>query len=488
MRDGRLGLAAGGVRQLHESLAALHASPDVRSALSDVTEPLLELLDARMVVLHLADQDMLEAVAVAGDKSGKALIGSRAPVDDWIRLLGAATAYDGVHLCRDPREFLTDVVHEPADSELALYGDADHWGVLNQLVAPFVTSAELVGVLVVSFDAGSPRPDDVVCAVLEMFAAQASVALHHQRFVDRSAADHLALRLNEERFRLAFDNAPIGMAEFTEGAGGLEIARINRAAGQMFGVNVFGAQHEPIDRVLTVVRGETLGEAMTRLLKDDRRGLRMEVPFIGADGNEFWGLVEAASLLDVGGRSGILCQIVDITQSKAEERELTKRALHDPLTGLPNRLTVIDHLQTVVHESRETGELGALLFCDLDNFKAVNDKHGHLVGDDALAELANRLHQTVRKSDVAGRFGGDEFVVVAFPVSQDEAQALGERISAAMSEPMIFDGAALRIGVSIGIAMVTGTVEPSEVLRRADAAMYAVRARQRRPRYIVDTA
>ena len=102
--------------------------------------------------------------------------------------------------------------------------------------------------------------------------------------------------------------------------------------------------------------------------------------------------------------------------------------------------------------------------------------------------MANRLHQTVRKSDVAGRFGGDEFVVVAFPVTQDEAQALGERISAAMSEPMIFDGAALRIGVSIGIAMVTGTVEPSEVLRRADAAMYAVRARQRRPSYIVDTA
>ncbi|MEP6665544.1 MAG: diguanylate cyclase [Nocardioidaceae bacterium] len=483
-----MGLAAADVRRLHDTLVALHAAPDVRLALCDVTDPLLELLDARSVVLHLADQDMLEAVSVAGDKAGKSSLGLRAPVDDWIRLLGASTSYAGVHLCRDPREFLSDVVHEPAETELALYGNEQLWGALNQLVAPFVTSAELVGLLTLTFEAGSPRPDEVVCAVLEMFAAQASVALHHQRFVDRSAADHMALRLSEERFRLAFDNAPIGMAEFIEGGAGLEIARINRAAGQMFGVNVFGAQHEPIDRVLTVVHGETLGDAMTRLLKDDRRGLRMEVPFVGADGDEFWGLVEAASLLEDGGRAGILCQIVDITQSKAEERELTKRALHDPLTGLPNRLTVIDHLQTVVRESRESGRLGALLFCDLDNFKAVNDKHGHLVGDDALAELANRLHQTVRKSDVAGRFGGDEFVVVAYPVSQDEAQALGERISAAMSEPMIFDGAALRIGVSIGIAMVTGTVEPSEVLRRADAAMYAVRARQRRPRYIVDTA
>jgi diguanylate cyclase (GGDEF)-like protein/PAS domain S-box-containing protein len=483
----RLGLAAD-VRQLHETLLALHAAPDVRAALADVTEPLLELLDARMVALHLSDEDMLEVVSVAGDPAGKTLLGTRAPVDTWIRLLAASTPNSGVHLCRDPRDFLSDVVHEPVDSELALYGDEGHWGALNQLVAPFVTSADLVGVLTVTFHAGTPRPDEVVCAVLEMFAAQASVALHHQRFVDGSAADHLALRLSEERFRLAFDNAPIGMAEFVEGGDGLEIARINRAAGQMFGVNVFGAQHEPIDRVLTVVHGERLGDAMARLLKDDRRGLRMEVPFVGADGEEFWGLVEAAALLDVGGRSGILCQIVDITQSKAEERELTKRALHDPLTGLPNRQTVIEHLETVVREARETDQLGALLFCDLDNFKAVNDKHGHLVGDDALAELANRLHQTVRKSDVAGRFGGDEFVVVAYPVSLEEAQALGDRISAAMSEPMIFDGAALRIGVSIGIAMVTGAVERSEVLRRADAAMYAVRARQRRPRYIVDTA
>ena len=93
---------------------------------------------------------------------------------------------------------------------------------------------------------------------------------------------------------------------------------------------------------------------MIRLLKDDRRGLRMEVPFVGADGGEFWGLVEAASMMDGGGRPGVLCQIVDITQSKHDERELTIRAQHDPLTGLPNRLTVLDHLQTVVADARET--------------------------------------------------------------------------------------------------------------------------------------
>ena len=94
----------------------------------------------------------------------------------------------------------------------------------------------------------------------------------------------------------------------------------------------------------------------------------------------------------------------------------------------------------------------------------------------------------MRKTDIDGLFGGDEIVVVAHTVTQEEAQALGERISAALSEPMLIDGTVLRVGVSVGIAMITGSVDPSEVLRRADAAMYAVRAAAQRPAYVVDTA
>ena len=487
MRSERSGLADA-VRRLHDTLAALHAAPNPRKALPDLCAGIRDVLEARTIVVYVAENDELEAVAYAGDDSAEELIGTRSPLSDWRELLDNTPATGIVHQCVDPRAFVESVVHEVVDSEPAMHGNDEQWGALNLYVAPFDIADELAGLVTATFPAGSVRPDPAVEAMLELFAAQVGVAFHHQTFVQRSSDDHLALRLSEERFRLAFDNAPIGMAEFIEGPSGLEVARINRAAGLMFGVNVLGAQHEPIDRVLTVVHGEPLGDLMIRLLKDDRRGLRMEVPFVGADGGEFWGLVEAASMMDGGGRPGVLCQIVDITQSKHEERELTIRAQHDPLTGLPNRLTVLDHLQTVVADARETERLGALLFCDLDNFKQVNDKHGHLVGDDALASISTRLHQTVRKSDVAGRFGGDEFVVVAFPVTQEEAQSLGERIQAALSEPMVLDGAALRVGVSIGIAMVTGAVEASEVLRRADAAMYAVRSHQRRPSFVVDTA
>jgi diguanylate cyclase (GGDEF)-like protein/PAS domain S-box-containing protein len=487
VRSERSGLADA-VRQLHEALAALHAAPNPRKALPELSEGIRTVLDARAITIYLVEADDLTVVAYAGPESSQTPVGARTPLSDWMDLLAESPATDGVHHCIDPRAFLDDIAHEATDSEPEMHGNDEQWGALNLYVAPFSTPDELVGLLTATYPAGATRPDPAVVPLLELFAAQASVAFHHQTFVQRSSDDHLALRLSEERFRLAFDNAPIGMAEFIEGPSGLEIARINRAAGLMFGVNVFGAQHEPIDRVLTVVDGEPLGDLMIRLLEDDRRGLRMEIPFIGADGGEFWGLVEAASLMDGGGRPGVLCQIVDITQSKADERELTIRAQHDPLTGLPNRLTVLDHLQTVVRDARDTEQLGALLFCDLDNFKHVNDQHGHLVGDDALASISTRLHQTVRRSDVAGRFGGDEFVVVAYPVTQEEAQTLGERIQSALSEPMVLDGVVLRVGVSIGIAMVTGAVEASEVLRRADAAMYAVRARQRRPSFVVDTA
>ena len=96
------------------------------------------------------------------------------------------------------------------------------------------------GLVTATFPAGAARPNPAVTPMLELFASQVGVAFHHQMFVQRSSDDHLALRLSEERFRLAFDNAPIGMAEFIEGPSGLEVARINRAASQMFGVNVLG--------------------------------------------------------------------------------------------------------------------------------------------------------------------------------------------------------------------------------------------------------
>jgi diguanylate cyclase (GGDEF)-like protein len=214
----------------------------------------------------------------------------------------------------------------------------------------------------------------------------------------------------------------------------------------------------------------------------------VEARLQSADGTDLWGLVRAAPLPDIAGRSGLLCQILDITESRAGVEALEERARRDPLTGLPNRIVVLDRLAEVVHDAAASQLTGALLFCDLDNFKTINDEQGHLVGDDVLAELSHRLGSVVREEDTAGRFGGDEFVIVSYPVTAGAAKALGDRVSEALSEPMVCNSSVLSVSVSIGIALITGSVEPAEVLRRADAAMYAVRSRRHRPTFVVDTA
>ncbi len=480
------GLKIDVVRRLHRTLAALHAATDPRASLDSYCESLHDLLRCRVVAVHLAEQDFMVGVAYGGDPSGQALVGRRQPVQAWRSLLDASTPQGTLRFCRDARGYVLVLSHADPHDEVAQLGDDDQWGAGNLLIAPLTAGGELVGVVSVSMPVGASPLGELQCSMLEIFALQAAVAIHQHRTSERAAADHLALRRSEERFRLAFDNAPIGVAEIMAGDEGPVIARINRAAGAMFGASVIGSRHEPVDDVFAVVRGDPLSMLISDLLDRDRSTLRVEVPFIGSDGGEFWGLVEAASLETTPGEPGVLCQIVDITQAKAEERELTKLAQHDALTGLPNRLVIMDRLDAAVREASEQNLTGALLFCDLDHFKAINDKRGHLVGDDALVALATRLHSVVRTSDIAGRFGGDEFVVVSFPLPAEAAERLAERISMAMSAPMEIDGDELQVGVSIGIAMITPGVQASDLLKRADAAMYAVRSRRDRPLYVLD--
>jgi diguanylate cyclase (GGDEF)-like protein/PAS domain S-box-containing protein len=148
----------------------------------------------------------------------------------------------------------------------------------------------------------------------------------------------------------------------------------------------------------------------------------------------------------------------------------------DVLTGLPNRRSLFDLL-----DKDRRG--GALLFCDLDHFKPVNDRHGHQVGDDVLRQVADRLRACVRADDVVARTGGDEFVILAHGATTDQAAELAERISTALREPFTVPGGTVDLGISIGIA---GTDAPlsDAVLARADQAMLADKARRhrRRPR------
>ncbi len=178
---------------------------------------------------------------------------------------------------------------------------------------------------------------------------------------------------------------------------------------------------------------------------------------------------------------GIVTNARDVTERKAAEVELIELSLHDALTGLPNRLLVMDRLTIALARAVRANDLVAVMFCDLDAFKVVNDSIGHEGGDRVLVEIARRFTQALRHCDTVARTGGDEFVVVCEGLSSvEDATAVAAHIRAVVEEPIAFDDFEASISVSIGIVTVVGfeaeTADPMILLRNADAAMY--RAKQ----------
>ena len=157
-----------------------------------------------------------------------------------------------------------------------------------------------------------------------------------------------------------------------------------------------------------------------------------------------------------------------------EQARLAHRALHDQLTGLPNRALLSDRLRQTAGAQERRGTDAVLLYLDLDNFKAINDRFGHPAGDCLLVAVADRLQALARSGDTVARLGGDEFVVLAADLSDPEAAAssLAERIHLAMREPVPVGERQLHTSVSIGIAPVLPDTDPEVCLAQADAAMY----------------
>jgi diguanylate cyclase (GGDEF)-like protein len=156
------------------------------------------------------------------------------------------------------------------------------------------------------------------------------------------------------------------------------------------------------------------------------------------------------------------------TQRDQAVLALEHAATHDALTGLLNRKEFV----TRFSEALERGERCAVLFCDLDRFKAVNDRFGHANGDRLLIEAGRRLRDSVRAQDLVSRFGGDEFVVLFQDATLNEVHAINERIIDALSRPVPMPDGFVTVGASTGIALATGELDPEELIARADHAMY----------------
>lgn len=294
---------------------------------------------------------------------------------------------------------------------------------------------------------------------------------------DRKAAE-AELRASEQRLRLALEAGSFGVWEQD-----LTSGRLRLDMGCL-------AQHGWVGRSDEV----TLAEIRRRIHPADRaqvratydacrRGERAQARLAyrirRPDGGYAW--IEEHAIIGERGPDGRPVRLVgvstDISARKEDEERLAHLALHDPLTGLPNRRALAEALDRAVAQAQRSGLALAVLALDLDGFKAINDRLGHPAGDAALLEICHRLRRTVRRSDVVARLGGDEFAVIAGELKGPQPVVrLARRIRSTLAEPLRLPAGKARTGVSIGVAFYPGDGDtPELLLSRADRALYAAK-------------
>ena len=195
-----------------------------------------------------------------------------------------------------------------------------------------------------------------------------------------------------------------------------------------------------------------------------------------------WTLVDTDS--NGGDAAGRIMAInTDISERKQHEDKIFRLAFYDPLTELPNRANLLDHLRRALLGSARSGKYGALMFCDLDHFKRLNDTHGHAAGDMLLQAAARRLEQSVREADMVARLGGDEFVILIAPQDDTrdaaalQAEAVATKIVTAMGAPFKLADFSYTVSASIGMVLICGSTDTVEsALKQADSAMYQAKA------------
>ncbi len=243
-------------------------------------------------------------------------------------------------------------------------------------------------------------------------------------------------------------------------------------ADDIVGSNLLTLVH-PDDRAMLHTHFDTVVADPTREYSIELRGRH-------ADGRWRWFELRTTNLLYEPAVQGVVSHVRDITDRRTAEVALEYRALHDPLTGLPNRALVVDRLSQTFASARRHGLNTAVLFIDLDRFKSVNDSLGHKAGDELLAEVARRLGAGRRAVDTVARLGGDEFVIVLHDLPNDDAAVdIARTVVDRLREPFLIHGRELVVTASIGLTIAAGDqdVDAEALLHEADAAMYDAKSR-----------
>jgi diguanylate cyclase (GGDEF)-like protein/PAS domain S-box-containing protein len=297
------------------------------------------------------------------------------------------------------------------------------------------------------------------------------------RDITQSLRQAAELREAEELFRLAFDAVPVGMGLTSlrsEDRG--RLLRVNGGLCWMLGYTAEELLRRTFMDITHPDDVEAELEMLTPFLEGRQRTIRFEKRYVRGDGSTVWAMVSSAVVDGPDGRPRYaVTQVEDITARRAEQERLTALALADPLTGLANRLLFDDRLAQAVHRAGRHDRTIAIVYCDLDHFKPVNDQFGHAVGDELLRQVGHRLMVAMRPSDTVARLGGDEFAVICEDLpNADTALAIADRVRATVEGTYLVSAGAVRIGCSVGVATAHGAhIESRELVARADLSMFS---------------
>jgi diguanylate cyclase (GGDEF)-like protein/PAS domain S-box-containing protein len=432
----------GGVEAAGRELALLGPTPEALDAVASI---LADRFGYDHVAIYLGEGATLRYGAQQGHRDlTVALDGSKGIVGRVVRSLELA--------------FVPDVTSDPD------YVSGDQ-SVLSEICVPLLEGGRLLGILDVQ-SAGPDRLDGTdlaaVLAVGDRLAGAVALGSHRQRLVEEM--DFISAILDS-----------VGAIVIVTGADG-RVARFNEATSVVSGYSAAEIDaHGSLDFLVPADQRQEVISALGRIHAGGP-GSRRENEWVRKDGSRRHIAWSNTAVHDEDGvvRYSIATGI-DITDRKNLETELAHKALHDPLTGLPNRHLLMDRLEHALRS--RLGRDTSLLFLDVDDFKTVNDRYGHDVGDQVLKEISDRLVAAVRPGDTVSRLSGDEFaIVLEDPTDAHAPDIAAKRILEAVARPIEVREHRLALTVSIGSAVAgSHLASADDLLRNADFAMYAAK-------------
>jgi diguanylate cyclase (GGDEF)-like protein/PAS domain S-box-containing protein len=287
------------------------------------------------------------------------------------------------------------------------------------------------------------------------------------------------LRASEQRFRGAFENAPIGILLVDMDG---KVFQANRFAAELLSYRNASMRNLHISRLVPDDDRDKYNDLMQRLAKGHQATLRTEQRMLCADGAEIWTNMHVVLLRSQDGEPAYgIVQIADITEMKHSQQRMERMAFYDILTDLANRRLFYDRLSQAIEYTTRNNRLAALLYLDLDQFKRVNDTLGHEAGDTLLRTVAERLSHNVRQEDTVARPGGDEFTVLLYNIGKPEdAGHVAEKILKELRRPITVAGEQLVMTTSIGVSIIPSDgTDPKQLMSNADLAMYRAKEQGR---------